>query len=299
MKKLILIILFSFVLPILLFSQTLNNSKIRKKKNKTAPPGTVWLKDDLYIDETEITNFNYIEYLNQIKVKFGISSDEYQKALPDTLVWRVQLAYSEPYIEYYFRHQRFHEFPLVGVSPEQAINFCKWRSERVMEYMMIKWKILSFEELEDEQSRTKIDSLLKNFKPRIKYRLPTEEEWMIAASGYLENAIFPWEGTSMIDKNDILRANVKVNPINYEIAHMNNYDFLMNTASYDPNSIGIYDMAGNVAEIVMNSKDINDGFCIKGGSWQQAGFHAMIKMKDNYFTARKYIGFRCICEVEY
>jgi formylglycine-generating enzyme len=34
--------------------------------------------------------------------------------LPDSLVWRSELSYNEPYVEYYFRHPTFNYYPVVG-----------------------------------------------------------------------------------------------------------------------------------------------------------------------------------------
>ncbi len=59
------------------------------------------------------------------------------KALPDTLVWRDELDYNEPYINNYLRHPAFNNYPVVGVSWEQANDFCKWRTDRVNEKILI------------------------------------------------------------------------------------------------------------------------------------------------------------------
>ena len=85
-----------------------------------------------YIDETEVSNLDYLEYLHWIKRVFGEDYPEvYQRALPDTLVWREQLAYNEPLVEMYLRHPSYHNYPVVGVSWVQATEYCKWRTDRV------------------------------------------------------------------------------------------------------------------------------------------------------------------------
>ena len=58
-------------------------------------------------------------------------------ALPDTLVWRSELAYNEPYVEYYFRYPAYNYYPVVGVTWEQAHDFCIWRTDRVNEKLLI------------------------------------------------------------------------------------------------------------------------------------------------------------------
>ena len=78
-----------------------------------------------YIDKTEVANVHYREYLYWLNRVFDPANDpSYQKildaALPDTLVWRSELAYNEPLVEYYLRHPSFNNYPVVGVSWKQA-----------------------------------------------------------------------------------------------------------------------------------------------------------------------------------
>ncbi|MCF6241791.1 MAG: SUMF1/EgtB/PvdO family nonheme iron enzyme, partial [Bacteroidales bacterium] len=89
-----------------------------------------------YMDETEVRNVDYREYLNWIKRVFVSYPQVYLKALPDTLVWRKRLAYNEPYVEYYFRHPAYHNYPVVGVSWLQATDYCAWRTDRVNEKLL-------------------------------------------------------------------------------------------------------------------------------------------------------------------
>ena len=91
-----------------------------------------------YIDETEVSNLDYLEYLHWLKKVYGDDHpDIYYAAIPDTLVWREQLAYNEPLVEMYLRHPSYHNYPVVGVSWEQATEYCKWRTDRVNEKLLI------------------------------------------------------------------------------------------------------------------------------------------------------------------
>ncbi len=97
-----------------------------------------------YIDETEVSNVDYLEYLHWLKRVFGQDYPEvYQRALPDTLVWRDKLAYNEPLVEMYLRHPSYHNYPVVGVSWTQATEYCKWRTDRVNERLLIEAGVIS------------------------------------------------------------------------------------------------------------------------------------------------------------
>jgi gliding motility-associated lipoprotein GldJ len=90
-----------------------------------------------YIDETEVTNVMYLEYLDWLKQVFPPSEERYKNiytgALPDTLVWRNPLGFNENMVNNYLRHPAFHTYPVVGVNWIQATEFSQWRTDRVNE----------------------------------------------------------------------------------------------------------------------------------------------------------------------
>ncbi len=93
-----------------------------------------------YMDETEVTNLMYLEYLDWTKKVFPPEDENYRRiyngVLPDTLVWRNRLGFNEVMTNNYLRHPAYAEYPVVGVSWIQAVEFSKWRTDRVNEFIL-------------------------------------------------------------------------------------------------------------------------------------------------------------------
>ncbi|MFT6334686.1 MAG: sulfatase modifying factor 1 [Saprospiraceae bacterium] len=96
-----------------------------------------------YMDETEVSNIHYREYLHWTKTHYVSYPEVHQQSLPDTLVWREELAYNEPLVRTYFRHPSYDDYPVVGVNWDQASDYAAWRSDRVNEMLLIKRGILN------------------------------------------------------------------------------------------------------------------------------------------------------------
>lgn len=244
-----------------------------KKKDRTVVGCQPVYKDRIFIKETEVTNFQYHEFLYYNKMK----GNDLLNLLPDTLVWRDDIGYNEPYVEYYFRHPAYRDYPVVGITKEQANQYCKWLSEMLTTYYR-----------DDEKSD--IDSVV--------VRLPTKQEWIDAAKGGNDYYKYPWEGHDLRvtegKSQGMLRANFVrgVGDFMGIAGSLNdNADVTAPVYSYWPNDFGLYNCAGNVAEMV------SDDAVALGGSWRSSGYDIKVTSEINATKASSQIGFRYLVEV--
>jgi len=103
------------------------------------PPGTIKIGENLYADKNEITNFNWAEYLYWIKRNYPDDYELYKRNLPDTNAWGRGGDYClNDWSLHYLRHPSLRNYPAVGINCQQALGFSQWRSDRVMEYILIR-----------------------------------------------------------------------------------------------------------------------------------------------------------------
>lgn len=246
----------------------------------------------------ELTNFDYLIFITNLEHQ---NPELFQKMLPDTTTWRAPLAYNEPYVEYYFRHPAYRNYPVVGVSYGQAQAYCNWLTE-------------SYHQLPE-----------RIFK-KVIFRLPTEDEWIYAALGGSERNIFPWDGPyTRNSKGDLMANCMSFNTENvicdtvyqknangefeavpiyraypggdyYGVAgYLNDgADVTAPSVSYWPNGFGLYNMAGNVSEMVQEPGITH------GGSWNDPGAYMRITERQTYegtSSSSNKRGFRIVVEV--
>ena len=234
------------------FEEDILNS--RDNLERTVTVASFWM------DETEVTNLDWLEYLHNAQ---DSGAQYLEEALPDTTVWAKELAYNDPYVQHYLRYPGFRFFPVVGVDWTQAKKYCLWRTTMVN-------RQLAIDNGDDEEAATAeaggripLESgiVLPN------YRLPSEAEWQYAAEALIgtqdidENQsnrrLYPWDGHSLRnpygEEMGNFLANFKRGRGDYAgIAGALNDNAMITAWVYSnpPNDYGLFNMAGNVNEWV-------------------------------------------------
>lgn len=241
-------------------------------KNEIFDNSVVLIDDFLWVSKTEVSNKQYREFLAANK-----NNPIYRSLLPDTNQWGKEINHAVSYIEYYFRHPAYTDYPVVCVSKQQATGYCNWLSEKL---------------------NSKLANDLENEIGKVTVRLPTEWEWKYAAKGGLSKwNEYPWNGNSLriIDgkHQGKFRLNFKRKNGDFLGAAGNlsdNADITAPVKSYWPNGYGLYNMCGNVSEMVA---DNNYAY---GGNWSSTGFNVRISSAIKNNPSPK-IGFRYVIEV--
>ena len=178
-------------------------------------------KDTAFVDDEGRIHRETIT--RQLSSEYDFLNTYIVNIYPDTTVWVNDFdnAYNEPYVRMYFAHAGYNDYPVVGVSWDQANAFCVWRT--------LIYKA----------------ALGKNPVIVEPYRLPTEAEWEYAARAGKNENVYPWEGTESVDDKGCFYANFKPGDGDYvRDGHL----ITAQVGTYTPNDFGLYDMAGKVYE---------------------------------------------------
>lgn len=273
----------------------MNIDEVKKNANRfdittgTYPEGATVRVDTFWVENGAILSKTIERPLREPK---DAVTNTIISVYPDTMVWSrdFQFSYNDPLLHGYFWMPGYAEYPVVGVTWEQANAFCHWRT--------------SF--LKD------VGGLMTNA-----YRLPTEAEWEYAARGGRKMAMYPWGDKYARDAEGCFLANFKPYRGSY-------YDDMgvstMAVKQFYPNDFGLYDMAGNVAEWTgsaysaianVSVHDMNPSYSynarkddpdilkrkvVKGGSWKDVSYYLQcgVRTYEYQYESRSYIGFRCV-----
>lgn len=231
-----------------------------------------------YMSSSEITNLQYREFLTDL-IRTG-DLESYDIAKIDSTGWTRTFPedFMKPMETCYHSHPAYDNYPVVNVSKEGAELFCKWLTE-------------------------KYDSL-SNGEMKLKFRLPLRSEWIRAANGNLLSATYSWGGPYLRNDKGCMLANfltmgsenITRNPDTREMEVIktglstdnDGADLIAPTKSYSPSGFGLYNMNGNVAEM------ISDGDFAVGGDWHSPGYDIRNSSIRDFNRSEPTVGFRVV-----
>ena len=278
--------------------ETYNHTEAAKRKNRMNPARREYNTDkpvptDLPIISKDTAYINDDGEIVRETITRALSGDY---DFVNTYIVNVypDNAYHEPYVRLYFSLGGYNDYPVVGVSWEQANAFSNWRTDFL---------------------RRSLGKQGIYIEP---YRLPTEAEWEYAARAGNSENIYPWEGDlPLTEDKGCFYANFKPDEGNYV---RDGHIITSKVGTYSPNDFGLYDMAGNVSEWTSTAytesvgkltSDLNPEYrydaakedpykmkrkIVRGGSWKDVAHNIRsdIRMWEYQNEQRSYIGFRCV-----
>lgn len=226
-----------------------------------------------FISKYEVSNLEYREFLDSL-----IKNNETEKlkfAQIDTIQWNKMFGNrnNQPHVIYYDKHPAYNHYPVVNISYEGAVLYCRWLTEK-------------YKHINKDKSFT------------YEFNLPDKQQWIRAARGN-KKTIYAWDSPRLLGDiyycnfKNLGSENIHYNPDTKKYEVVDTYlnpvessDISAPVKSYYPNTFGIYNMCGNVAEM------IGDYGTAMGGSWNDSGYDVRVESEQKYQNPNPYIGFR-------
>ena len=227
----------------------------------------VAINETVFAGKFEVTNVDYRRFLNSIKSK--IDDEEFQSLKIDSMQWKSDRFNNRLMAEHYHLHPAYDLYPVVNVSRAAAQAYCDWLTESY----------------HHNPKRTY---------QKVLFRLPTVEEWQQAAHGSDSVSNYPWKGDFFFTTKMHHRCNVKkyYEQLQYVPFEEKYTEYIFTTKSFETNSIGLYNMGGNVSEMVSDAK------VTKGGSWMDDSYFTQIAVSQPYhLEPHPSVGFRIFMEI--
>ncbi|MEX1238292.1 MAG: SUMF1/EgtB/PvdO family nonheme iron enzyme [Cyclobacteriaceae bacterium] len=276
------------------------------------------LRGPLYAFETETTNGLYNLFLTYLEEQ---SPELYRKCNYDlSSVEADDIPLFEEYVAPYRkpRNKRdttardYTAFPAVNISHEAAVIFCQWLTEQYNAtpgkklFSKVRFRLPTLKEWQIAAlgySKFQTWDVQENL---VDVLVPDDSLQMTPQKGVRKtiavgtDILYPWFGSyyyrrSPQNHKGCFLGNFKVTdptrPCDLKLPGFDGWTMMAQTATYFPNDIGLYDVVGNVAEMI----DEKGKAC--GGSWNDPPEKSTIHSIKSYRRPDPSIGFRVFVDV--
>lgn len=221
--------------------------------------GTIVSVQSFFMQQTEVTNLEYRTFLFDLLIQGR--KDDFLIARPDQTQWvKVFGEKQQAMQDNYFSDEAYNDYPVVNVSRKGAEMYCVWLTKETNASL---------------GENEKINDV----------RIPTRMEWVKAASN--DGKQLPFASGVEITINEdsshayVANFNSKLSPNDRKLSK-HQTDFIFEVKSFIANDRGLYNMSGNVAEMVNNAQTKWEGFGTAGGGWLNSLDEIKIYGQDPY-----------------